>query len=109
MHKPKNPVLDRFLKRRAALQAGLGACASLLLGRTHAQSNSLVTAGDVLVYASGDKADQPILVNLVGLNKALRVLLDFAPRGVKEEGLLCDPTASAPFTILTQKPFRLGG
>jgi len=69
MHKPKGPVL--FLKRREALQAGLGACASLLLGRTCAQSSSLVAAGDVLVYASGDMADQPILANQVGLNKAL--------------------------------------
>ncbi|GAO75235.1 ubiquinol-cytochrome c reductase iron-sulfur subunit [Meiothermus ruber] len=71
MHKPQNTVKTRLLKRREALQAGLGACAGLLLGRTLAQANSLVAAGDVLVYASGDKADQPILVNQVGLNKAL--------------------------------------
>ncbi|MDW8426175.1 MAG: Rieske (2Fe-2S) protein [Meiothermus sp.] len=85
--KPRDQVKAGLPGRREALRAALGAWMGILLGRGLAQSGSSgVVAGDLLVYASGDKADQPILADQVGLNQAINAYpMDPTTQSVKKD------------------------
>lgn len=72
MKKPRDTAQAVLFGRREALRAAFFGGTGILLGRGLSQSSSpSVVAGDLLVYAGGEKADQPILADQVSLNKAL--------------------------------------
>ncbi|MCX7784319.1 MAG: Rieske (2Fe-2S) protein [Meiothermus sp.] len=84
----RKSIEPEVVRRREVIKASLGICLGLCASQTLAQTDpgTSPVAGDLLVYASGEKAEQPILINEVALNKALNAFpMDPASKTVKKD------------------------